>query len=481
MQYGILKKWAEENAKQNLAFHRFERFEDRYRISFKKQKKHLQINLSSQECFCFFSSESSLPFSEKKELLHFNQNLSGSKLQTISISDSDRIIFLEFNQIDIYNQENNYQLILELIPRYQNMIMVRNGIILDCIRKISFAQNRHRQILPGIKYEMPPTEFSVEENDIDYPLSIGENGKIITARSGFNDMNSVMIEFSKLMLRKKLEQRKRNLISSVNKKINQKKKKLEKLQNELKNSEAEESWKQQAELLKANYSLIKQGLEEIRVTNYFEEEFPEICIKLDTSKSPQQNVEYYFKKYRKARDGKVKISEQIEITNNEIKVLDNEIAYIKINDTQTEIEVTTSSNKSTQTEKFRKLKIDENWEIIIGRTSKENDEITTRLAKPHDWWFHTRIFRGTHVLLRNLKKMELPDNLKMLCCRLAAYYSRAKKSSNVPVDYTQIRYVRKPRGAATGFVVYTNQKTLYVDPLSMRDAADIIEDSKSKL
>ncbi len=124
------------------------------------------------------------------------------------------------------------------------------------------------------------------------------------------------------------------------------------------------------------------------------------------------------------------------------------------------------------------MKVDENWEIIIGRTSRENDLLTTRFAKPHDWWFHTRIFRGTHIILRNLDKKELPENLKIICSRLAAYFSKAKKSSNVPVDYTQIRFVRKPKGSPTGYVVYTNQKTLFVDPLSMREASVIIRSLK---
>jgi predicted ribosome quality control (RQC) complex YloA/Tae2 family protein len=101
--------------------------------------------------------------------------------------------------------------------------------------------------------------------------------------------------------------------------------------------------------------------------------------------------------------------------------------------------------------------------------------LTTRFAKPHDWWFHTRIFRGTHVILRNYNKKELPKKLKHLCSQLAAYYSKAKKSTNVPVDHTQIRYVRKPRGSAPGYVIYKEQKTLFVDPLSIRDVAKILE------
>jgi len=102
------------------------------------------------------------------------------------------------------------------------------------------------------------------------------------------------------------------------------------------------------------------------------------------------------------------------------------------------------------------------------------------LAKPDDWWFHTRIYRGTHIILRNYKRKELPETLKILCCRLAAYFSKAKKSSNIPVDYTQIRYVRKPRGSVAGYVTYKNQKTLYVDPLSMRETIKEIDKWREK-
>ncbi len=74
------------------------------------------------------------------------------------------------------------------------------------------------------------------------------------------------------------------------------------------------------------------------------------------------------------------------------------------------------------------------------------------------------------MILRNYKKKELPDQLKLICCQLAAYFSKAKKSTNVPVDYTEVRHVRKPRKSPPGYVIYTDQKTLYVDPISMREA-----------
>ena len=127
--------------------------------------------------------------------------------------------------------------------------------------------------------------------------------------------------------------------------------------------------------------------------------------------------------------------------------------------------------RATVKTKFRILTISDSWEIYIGRSSKENDMLTCKVAKPDDWWFHSRIFHGTHVVLRNYHKKDLPDELVTICCSLAAYYSKAKNGQNVPVDYTKIRYVRKPRGAAPGYVVYTNQKTYYANPLDFREAS----------
>ncbi|MCF7793096.1 MAG: NFACT RNA binding domain-containing protein [Candidatus Cloacimonetes bacterium] len=475
MQYGFLKKWVEENQDQNLVFRAMQKYQDQYIIKFNKQKKQLQICLAN-DCFCFFTEKNILLFSDRNDLNQFNQNLEKSKLKKIDIATDDRIIILHFERINIYNQQESMQLILELIPRYQNVILVQKNQIIDCLRKISFAENTHRQVLPGVTYSEPPTDFIVQEKEIKYPLQFNEKLKLEKSESaGFSDMNSAFEAlYYKGILHKKIEQFKKAKIKAVKKKLKQKERKIIKLKNELKDASKEEFWKQQAELLKANFSKIKTGMKSIKLTNYYENDFPEILIKLDEKKSSSQNVEYYFKKYRKARDGKVKIAQQIDLTETEIHDLEMEIIEIEESDALPDKEREKNKKSSSKTEKYKMLKVDENWEIYIGRTSRENDFLTTRLAKSHDWWFHTRIFRGTHVILRNLNKRELPDKMKLICCRLAAYYSKAKKSGNVPVDFTQIRYVRKPKGSAIGFVTYTNHKTLYVDPLSMRDAKNLI-------
>lgn len=478
MQYRFLAKWSKENSKQNLIFHVLERFEDQYIIRFRKQKIVLQINLFSVDGFCFFTEKKLLPLKEKKELSNFNDHLRNAKLNAISVSKKDRIILLDFSIIDIYNHKISYRLVLELIPRYLNIILLKGKIILDCIKKISYAENRHRQLLPGVEYISPPSGYEIQTCEVEYPVTVTSKLEIEETNDkapGFSKMNAA---FEKLyyngIFKKRNDQLRRQKIAVISKKIKQKQRKIEKLRKELGNAKKEEKWKQYAELLKANFDKIKSGMEIIKLQNYYEEGFPEIEIKLDKTKHPKQNVEFYFKKYRKARDGKIKIAEQIDKTNNEVELLEKEIFEIE------EIEFILVDEKQQKKKKFKaqsgykKLTIDKNWEIYIGRTSKENDQLTTRFAKPHDWWFHTRIFRGTHVILRNLNKKELSDNLKLLCCRLAAYYSKAKKSSNVPVDYTQVRYVRKPHGSAVGYVTYINQKTLYVDPISMRNAVKFI-------
>ncbi|MEA2095528.1 MAG: NFACT RNA binding domain-containing protein [Candidatus Cloacimonadota bacterium] len=482
MQYKYLAEWIKENREQNLVFKSIRKFEDQYSIEFSKRKEELHIYLSSQDCFCFFTQSKTIPFELRNELDIINTHLKKARLNELIISETDRIIFVNFSKIDIYNNKQNYKLILELIPRYQNIILLKveedNEQIIDCTKKVSFAENRQRQILPGLDYTPPQTDFKIEKKDVSFPISIDSITNLNEFSKKTPNYNSMNLLFEELyfnwIFKTRNERIKNDKIKRINKEIKKKNKKIEKQKKELITANKEEKWKQQAELLKANFASIKKGMKSIVLQNYYEDNFPEIEIMLNPKKDAKQNIEHYFKKYRKARDGKVIIQKQIEIAQNEIEVLERDIFELE------ETEIFFSKQEKTKKKKpqktgYKKITIDENWEIYIGRTSKENDMLTTRFAKPHDWWFHTRIFRGTHVILRNYNKKELPNKLKLLCSQLAAYYSKAKKSTNVPVDYTQIRYVRKPRGSAPGYVIYKEQKTLFVDPLSIRAVAEKLE------
>ncbi|MDN5353396.1 MAG: hypothetical protein PWQ09_152 [Candidatus Cloacimonadota bacterium] len=481
MEYKFLAAWCRQIKLGNKHLQKIMRFEDQYALVFFKQRDFLQINLGNDGGFCFFTHKKLLPFKEDTSLNNFSEILNNAKPEAVNIDPHDRILRFKFSKIDIYNQLCTYYLFLELIPHYQNMILTDDQMkILECRKKISFAENTTRQILPGLKYEKPVTNFQVKTEAVKFPLSC--NDKLEIEENSPEGEQNVDSLFEGLyydgILAKRNQHLKQQKIKQIHRQIKKKKKKLKKQQQELQTASKQKKWKQIAELLNANFAKIKSGADSITLKNYYEDGFPEIKIPLQPELTPHQNVERYFKKYRKARAGKKKIAAQISKTEEEISQLQQQIAEVEATDFMQQQEK--SSGKKQQQRSYKRIVLADSWQIYVGRSSSENDFITTSLAQPHDWWFHTRIFKGTHVVLRNLKKQELPEQLKLVCCQLAAYFSKAKKSRNVPVDYTQIRYVRKPKGSPPGFVIYDKQKTLYVDPLSFRDAAQKLQKEWSK-
>ena len=108
----------------------------------------------------------------------------------------------------------------------------------------------------------------------------------------------------------------------------------------------------------------------------------------------------------------------------------------------------------------------EGFKIYVGRNNKENDWLTLSFANKTDIWFHTKDIQGSHVILKIEKSEPVSDEILVKCAEIAAKYSKAKESSNVPVDYCQVQYIKKPNGAKPGMVIFTNNKTLNVNPLN---------------
>jgi predicted ribosome quality control (RQC) complex YloA/Tae2 family protein len=480
MDYKYLAQFARETILPGLFYRTVRRWRDQYALVFNSDR-FLQISLNQQSPYCFFSQREEIEWTESPELAMMEQHLRRAKLEKLWISDTDRIINLDFSKPHPLLQQQEFRLILELIPQFGNIILTRREgeklIIIDCAKKITLSENPYRQILPAVEYEAPPAGFTNYAAKVEFPLGFDDSLSVIeNCKNGFGTTNDLLEAlYYKGFLKKLSDSNLKAHAKTLEREINKKIAKLEKLNLELGDAQKENEWLQRGELLKSSRQKIIPGALEIKLINYFLPEMPEITIKLQADKSLQENINYYYKKYRKAKTGRIIIKEQIEKTKREITELENDLA--KLSEIPLLLpgqKIQAVSGKNPVAESLTRIKIDENWEFLIGRNSSENDLISTRLAKPDDWWFHTRIYRGTHIVLRNLKRQNLPENLLNLGCRLAAYFSKAGKSSNVPVDYTQIRYVRKPRGAAPGYVTYTNQKTLYVDPLSLRAAREEI-------
>ncbi len=487
MHYEYLKLWLMEQSKKDLVFKDFLKYEDQYLFEFKNSSQSLQINLSSRDSFIFFSEEyHQHSFSRVNESKIFFQHLNHSKLKRITLQEDDRIYYLVFEKFNIYNTIEEITLIIELIPHFNNIILCKkkneNLVILDSLKKISFSENLQRQILPGIEYKKPETSYKNNSIKIEYPLAI-KNLKIssqddhqmayTSTNQLFNDL--YYIHYQEI----KNQNLKKQIVHQFQTQIDKKIKKVKKLKLELMNEEDAFLCKVKAELLQTYSKDVSAGEAEVILNNFYDEKNSEIKIQLNPKLSIRSNIELYYKKYRKAQSGRKIIFQQIEKANQEIDFLNQEIERVSQLSSYKQLKEVyhndCSSSKEEKRTLFRRLLINDSWEIMIGRSSKENDILTCKSSQGHDWWFHTRIFQGTHVVLRNYKKQNLPDRLLMLCARLAAYYSRAKTSINVPVDYTQVRYVRKPKGSAAGFVVYTQQKTIFVNPISFRDASELVQ------
>ncbi|MGX1900283.1 putative ribosome quality control (RQC) complex YloA/Tae2 family protein [Thermolongibacillus altinsuensis] len=253
-------------------------------------------------------------------------------------------------------------------------------------------------------------------------------------------------------------------------------KKLKKLEQTLEEAKNADQYRLYGELLTANLYAIQRGMKEIEVINYYDENGATITIPLDVQKSPSENAQHYFQKYQKAKNSLQIVQEQIERTKQEIDYFENLLQQLEtaapkdIEEIREELieggYLRARPTKQTKKQKQTKIELEryvssDGTEILVGKNNKQNDYLTTKLASKDDIWLHTKDIPGSHVVIRSKNPSE---QTIIEAAHLAAYFSKARQSSSVPVDYTRIRYVKKPSGAKPGYVIYENQQTIYVTP-----------------
>ena len=254
-----------------------------------------------------------------------------------------------------------------------------------------------------------------------------------------------------------------------------------------------EKYRIYGELITANlYRIPNKNLEEIELENYYDNN-NKILIKLDKRYSPSINAKRFFKKYSKLKNALAIVSEQKKDTLKELDYIESIVYELESSssiDELTSIFDEISENdifkektfkvNNTKKSKIKKSKLTKNKEVsfnpikysvdgytvLVGRNNKENDYLTLKYASKNDIWFHTKDFHGSHTILKISNNLPYPnDNILVEVAKIAAQHSKAKNSSNVPVDYCEVKYVKKPSGSRPGMVIYTNNKTLNVNPL----------------
>lgn len=270
------------------------------------------------------------------------------------------------------------------------------------------------------------------------------------------------------------------------------KKRLYNIDEKLKECDDMDKYRLYGELITSNlYRIPNRNVDEIELENYYENN-NKIKIKLDKRFSPSINAKRFFKKYSKLKNALIIVSEQKADTLKELDYIESviyelencstieEIAFIYEEISENDIFKEKASFKTTtKKNKVKKSKLTKNktvsfnpikytvdgYTVFVGRNNKENDYLTLKFASKTDLWFHTKDFHGSHTILKLDNNLPYPNNdILIKVAELAAKHSKARNSSNVPVDYCEVKFVKKPSGSKPGMVIYTNNKTLNVNP-----------------
>ncbi|WP_186577525.1 Rqc2 family fibronectin-binding protein [Aquibacillus kalidii] len=389
------------------------------------------------------------------------------KYNPLTIDSDSFVKKLDFNAGKLDKQI--VQLLMGVSPLLAKELVHRANLGSTDTYKQVFSEFQERVI--ANKY-LPEIITGEKQDFYVLPLS-----SIRNERESFSSINDMIDHFYSGKAEKdRVKQRAGDLLRFLKNELEKNKRKINKHEETLTKAEQAEQYQRWGELLTANMHTLKQGDALATVVDYYDPEQQEITIELNPNKSPSENAQSYFKTYQKLKKSKQMVEQEIVKTKEEINYLDEliqqingarekdieeireelqEQGYLKVKKTKNK-----KRNKPTKPEPEQFYASDGTL-ILVGKNNKQNEYVTMKLAARDDLWLHTKDIPGSHVVIRDKN----PSETTLLeAGQLAAYYSKSKQSSSVPVDYTLIRHVKKPNGAKPGFVTYDNQKTIFVTP-----------------
>ena len=504
----------------------------------------LNICIDAHNCRLNLTTHNKLnPLVAPNFCMLLRKHLIGGKISGISMQGLERIVNIEIETINEFNEIENKTLILELMGKHSNIILKnQNDIIIDAMRHIA-SNNSYREILPSRIYTLPQSN-KYEFTKLSGPEEFGEKLEIDSTENDYakklsNTFTGISLSFAKSAVEQRELPKIYNYINEI---INSEKLKFElegsdyvlklsdqekemfelnffiddfyferetteaftnarntmlrmilevlkKYKNHLASIDAKlqecdgmDKYRLYGELITANlYQLTNTHSDNIELYNYYDNS--NIKIPLDVKYSPSMNAKKYFKKYSKLKNAYKIVSEQKVETEKELNYIESIVYELEdstcledVQDIFEEIsenvvfkeklkrkEKKNKNQKKKKQQKFSPIEYEVNgYKIYVGRNNKENDWLTLSFASKTDYWFHTKDVQGSHVILKADK--EVNDDILVKVAEIAAKHSKAKMSSNVPVDYCLVQFVKKPNGSKPGMVIFTNNKTLNVNP-----------------
>lgn len=418
--------------------------------------------------------------------------LEGAKISDALVIQNERILEFHFETYDELSQKRMLCLCIELMGKHSNVILYdrETKIIIGCAHNVGSEKSRYRELQGGLSYIYPPSTNRELSNELIFQFENLSKEKIneYLTRETFtpatlndrytlfqelipNSVKSVSVNemldnyYSKFQEEMILKNEKYKLTENINSRLKKVRNSISKISTLLKKRDNTDKYKLCGELLTANLYHKVDFQKEIEVFDYINNQ--NIKIELDDTKTLNENAQRYYKLYTKSKTTKEKSEEMLSGLNIEKDYLENILYSISsasilsdLDEIKSEIGLETTKQKTQQKNEITKISIN-GFDVFIGKNNKQNDYIVSKLAKDEDYWFHTRLCAGSHILLRT-NGLEPDEKTLFECCKLAREHSSATQPSKVGVIYTQAKNLKKPPAAPLGYVTYKNEKEILI-------------------
>ncbi|MGM9614965.1 MAG: NFACT family protein [Oscillospiraceae bacterium] len=483
------------------------------------QSRTLLINFGSGNArVCFTEDTFENPPQPPMFCMLLRKHLIGARITGVSQPERERMLRFSLLCYDEMGVPVEKSMAVELLGRNANLVLIDGeGRIIDAARRVDAEMSPLRQLLPGLIYREPPKpepgrfsglsplirremEFRGLPDSLDSlagleraPYMLLENGEpkdftFLPILQYGPAVESVQYPgWSELLeafyARRDRAEHQKNRAKSMAKLVRNAKGRTERKLSlriaELGATEDRELDKRRGDLITANIWRMQPGQEELVTEDFYEDGAPSVTIPLDRRKTPQQNAAVYYKQYTKKKAAREHLTGLIEENTAELEYLGSIAEEIERAQTQAELEdirreleaagyVRAPKNAGKKVKKPKPVppltfRTTAGLAVYVGRNNVQNDELTFKLARRTDLWLHVQKLHGAHVILCCQDAEPDAQSVYEAAC-LAAYYSEGKQAGRVAVDAAPVRFVKKPRGARPGKVIYTDQRTILAEP-----------------
>lgn len=400
--------------------------------------------------------------------LSLKKHLTGARFDGIHLVNGDRVVELQFT-----TRGAVHMLIFELIGTSANVLLLdQQRTILAVLRPVSPGDSVRRPLLPGLSYEPPvsrPGASKAKGRIEPIFLPEGNSGTALVNRAVERWYERIIAERETSALRQEL-------IAVVIRAAGKVVRRREAVAKDVMGAKQGDTFRLMGELVLANKHLLAKGQLAAELSGY---DGTTVSVALDPSRSPAENASKYFQRYKKAKAGIAVMKERFAQARDEAEYLKSVQEDLQTASDRDELLAIrsqlarrgyvrkgtgkVSGTRSVPSPPYKTVEY-EGWEILVGKSAAGNDYITMKIARPDDLWLHAEGMPGSHVVVRNPGKRDIPDQILKKATSLAAYHSKGKNSAKVPVTYTRAAFVKKPKGAAPGSVVLTARKTIMAAP-----------------